>query len=166
MLDELCDELGLTKIKTIGGSYMCAANIPERMSNSVQCATDFALGAISLFESNPSLATMNIRVGMAFGDVIAGVIGTKKPSYDVWGTVVNLASRMEHNSKPGHILITNDLAKMLGNSYQLEVRPVLDVKGYGLVQTYFLIGKAKSGESMFTDRSVAPMMTPMVAKKL
>ncbi len=98
LLDELCGRLGLTKIKTIGDSYMCAANIPDRIPRSVECAADFALGAVALFETHPNLSDMEIRVGMAFGDVIAGVIGNKKPSYDVWGRIVNVASRMEHNS--------------------------------------------------------------------
>ncbi len=148
LLDELCDEVGLTKIKTIGDSYMCAANIPERIANSVQCAADFALGAISLFKTNPNLTKTSIRVGMAFGDVIAGVIGTKKPSYDVWGNIVNLASRMEHNSKAGFILVTHELSLILGKAYILEERPLIDVKGCGLMQTYYLTGKARGGQNV------------------
>jgi adenylate cyclase len=129
LLDDLCGQLGLTKIKTIGDSYMCAANVPDRIARPVECAADFALGAVAVFQSNPSLSHMNIRVGMAFGDVIAGVIGTKKPSYDVWGHIVNVASRMEHNSLPGRILVTNELAQLLNSGYVLEAREEILVKG-------------------------------------
>ncbi len=138
LLDEICGRLGLTKIKTIGDSYMCAANVPDRIARSVECAADFALAAVALFETNPSLSHMRIRVGMAFGDVIAGVIGTKKPAYDVWGCVVNIASRMEHNSLPGRILVTSELAKLLSQEYVLEPRQEIEVKGCGRMKTFFL----------------------------
>ncbi len=138
LLDDLCGQLGLTKIKTIGNSYMCAANIPDRISRPAECAADFALGAVALFQTNPSLLHMHVRVGMAFGDVIAGVIGSKKPSYDVWGDIVDVASRMEHNSLPGRILVTSELAQVLSNEYIFEPRKELDVKGSGMMKTLFL----------------------------
>ncbi len=144
LLDELCGRLGLTKIKTIGDSYMCAANSPDRISRSVERAADFALGAVALFETHPNLSDMRIRVGMAFGDVVAGVIGTKKPSYDVWGRVVNVASRMEHNSLPGRILVTSELAQLLSSEYILESREEIDVKGCGMMKTLFLNSKRLS----------------------
>jgi class 3 adenylate cyclase len=143
LLDDLCGELHLTKIKTIGDSYMCVANIPDRQSRAVECAADFALRVVQLFRTNSSLESMMIRVGMAFGDVIAGVIGTKKPSYDVWGPIVNLASRMEHNSLPGKILVTHELAQILESSYVLEQREKIEVKGCGMLTTYFLNNKRK-----------------------
>ncbi len=142
-LDDLCGDLHLTKIKTIGDSYMCVANIPDRQSKAVENAAEFALRAIQLFRTSPLLENMMIRVGMAFGDVIAGVIGTKKPSYDVWGPIVNLASRMEHNSEPGKILVTNELALILEGSFYLEQRAKIEIKGCGMLTTHFLIGKRK-----------------------
>ena len=141
LLDDLCGEFHLTKIKTIGDSYMCVANIPDRQSKSVENAADFALRAIQLFRTNPMLESMMIRVGMAFGDVIAGVIGTKKPSYDVWGPIVNLASRMEHNSVPGRILVTHELAQILESAFVLERREKIEVKGCGMLTTHFLSSK-------------------------
>jgi adenylate cyclase len=141
LLDDLCNQLGLTKIKTIGDTYMCAANIPDRISRPAECAADFALGAIAIFQTTPSLSHMEIRVGMAYGDVIAGVIGTKKPSYDIWGHIVNVASRMEHNSLPGRILVTNELAQLLGSGYILEAREEISVKGCGMMETHFLNGR-------------------------
>ncbi len=138
LLDDLCGRLGLTKIKTIGDSYMCASNIPDRIRQSVECAAEFALGTVELFRSNSLLAHTGIRVGMAFGDVAAGVIGTKKPSYDVWGRTVNVASRMEHNSEPGRILVTEELAGLLSTGYVLESREEINVKGCGLMKTFFL----------------------------
>jgi class 3 adenylate cyclase len=143
LLDDLCGELHLTKIKAIGDSYMCVANIPERQSRAVECAADFALRVVDLFRTNPLLESMMIRVGMAFGDVIAGVIGTKKPSYDVWGPIVNLASRMEHNSLPGKILVTHELAQILEGSFVLEQREKIKVKGCGMLTTHFLCSKRK-----------------------
>jgi class 3 adenylate cyclase len=141
LLDDLCNQLGLTKIKTIGDTYMCAANIPDRISRPAECAADFALGAVAIFQTTPSLSHMEIRVGMAYGDVIAGVIGTKKPSYDIWGHIVNVASRMEHNSLPGRILVTNELAQLLGSGYILEAREEISVKGCGMMETHFLNGR-------------------------
>jgi class 3 adenylate cyclase len=141
MLDDLCSQLGLTKIKTIGDSYMAGSNIPDRIEHSVECAADFALGTLALFKSHPSLAHLAIRVGMAYGDVIAGVIGTKKPSYDVWGKTVNVASRMEHNSEPGRILVTEELAELLNCGYALDPREEINVKGCGLMKTFFLNSK-------------------------
>ncbi len=89
-------------------------------------------------KENPMLSQMSIRVGMAFGDVIAGVIGPKKPSYDMWGRTVNVASRMEQNSGPGRILVTNELAQLLSGAYLLEARADIKMKGCGLMKTHYL----------------------------
>jgi class 3 adenylate cyclase len=141
LLDDLCNQLHLTKIKTIGDSYMCVANIPDRQSRAAECAADFALHVVSLFRTNPLLESMIIRVGMAFGDVIAGVIGTKKPSYEVWGPIVNLASKMEQNSLPGKILVTHELALILEESFVLQQREEIEIKSCGILTTHFLCSK-------------------------
>ena len=85
--------------------------------------------------------SLQIRIGINTGAVIAGVIGTTKPSYDVWGPIVNLASRMEHHSQPGMILVTDALAQILEGSFNLEKREKIEVKGCGLLTTHFLTGK-------------------------
>ena len=86
-----------------------------------------------------------MRVGMTFGPVVAGVIGHKKFIYDVWGDVVNVASRMESTSLPGKIQITEKMAALLEDDFIIEERDPFKVKGVGILRNYFLIGR-KAGQ--------------------
>ena len=84
---------------------------------------------------------MPIRFGIASGPVVAGVVGTRKFFYDVWGDAVNIASRMESTDEPGKIQVSQDIYERLNCEFLLESRGVIDVKGKGEMQTWFLTGR-------------------------
>jgi len=85
---------------------------------------------------------ITFRIGIHCGAVVAGVIGTKKFIYDVWGDTVNMASRMESLGVPGRVQVTESLAERLGGSFEFEARGLIDVKGKGPTRTYFLVGRS------------------------
>ena len=99
---------------------------------------------------------INLRIGMASGPVTAGVIGTRKFSYDVWGDPVNLASRLEGQSSPGRILICPGCRAKLGEDFIYEARGPIEIKGIGAQETWFLVGErerapdADAGETPLT----------------
>ncbi|HYN00412.1 MAG TPA: adenylate/guanylate cyclase domain-containing protein [Aestuariivirgaceae bacterium] len=145
--DELADRWGVEKIKTIGDAYMAAAGLPvpapdhaERIAGMSLAMLDTALRIAD--EKDVELA---LRVGIASGPVLAGVIGAKRLIYDVWGDTVNLASRLEGQSQAQRILVSELTHKRLEGRYVLEPRGAVDIKGYGAVQAWFLI--APLGES-------------------
>ncbi|HEY9299229.1 MAG TPA: adenylate/guanylate cyclase domain-containing protein, partial [Phormidium sp.] len=84
---------------------------------------------------------LSMRIGINTGDVVAGVIGTKKFTYDLWGDTVNLASRMESHSLPGKIQVTETTYQYLRDRYLFEQRGYINIKGKGEMLTYFLTGK-------------------------
>jgi class 3 adenylate cyclase len=141
--DQLADEYGVEKIKTLGDGYLAAAGLPEPRPDHVQAVAKMAL------EMPAALAAINtarghqlgLRIGIHTGPIVAGVIGLKKFSYDLWGDTVNLASRMESLGVPGKIHVTDDVARALGASYSFESRGPIAVKGKGIVHTHFLISK-------------------------
>jgi adenylate cyclase len=83
------------------------------------------------------------RIGIASGAVVAGVVGTRKLFYDVWGDPVNVASRMESAGEPGKIQVTTETRDQLTERFDLEERGVIDVKGKGLMRTWFLVGRKR-----------------------
>lgn len=141
--DSIADEHGLEKIKTIGDSYMAAAGLPIAVPNHPERAANMALDmldAMDLFNLQ-SHHHLKIRIGISTGAVVAGVIGKRKFSYDVWGDVVNTASRMESNGVAGRIHITDSTRKGLGESFLVENRGAIMVKGKGEMNTWFLNGR-------------------------
>jgi adenylate cyclase len=91
-----------------------------------------------------------VRIGIASGPVVAGVVGTRKFFYDVWGDAVNTASRMESTGEPGKIQVPSDIRELLADGFEFEERGVIDVRGKGLMPTWFLIGRARSKTSKMT----------------
>jgi len=138
--DDLVDRSGLEKIKTLGDGYMVAAGIPTARVDHAEAAADLALemerclGSLS----RAGFARVGLRVGLDSGPVVAGVIGRRKFSYDLWGDTVNTASRMQSHAEPGEILVTEDTYRRLAGSFELEARDLLDVKGKGEMRTYVL----------------------------
>ena len=112
---ERAKEMGVEKIKTIGDAYMAACGVPEPNENHARIMVDFAKGMLKDLEDYNKTAEIQfqIRIGLNCGPVTAGVIGTHKFIYDVWGNTVNVASRMETAATPGGIRITEALKKQL-----------------------------------------------------
>ncbi len=140
--DERAKELGVEKIKTIGDAYMAACGVPEENPNHAKIMIEFAKGIYEdLAKYNETAQIkLQIRIGLNCGPVTAGVIGTTKFIYDVWGNTVNVASRLESLASPGGIRITEDLKNQLeGTSYKFSEPIECDVKGKGRMKTYDVI---------------------------
>ena len=138
--DALAAELGLEKIKTIGDAYMVVAGVPTPRDDHVRTA---AILAIQMRRALQDIATeegisLNLRVGMHSGPVIAGIIGRNKFTYDLWGDTVNIASRMESSSLSGEIHLSATVAAQLGHGFTLKSRGSVPIKGIGNMETYFL----------------------------
>ncbi|WP_445299252.1 adenylate/guanylate cyclase domain-containing protein [Microcoleus sp.] len=140
--DELTEKHGLEKIKTIGDAYMVAGGIPIERPDHAEASAEMALDMlVAIDELNVKLeATFDLRIGINSGPVVAGVIGTKKFIYDLWGNAVNTASRMESHGVPGRIQVSFYTYKLLRDKYEFEERGLIDIKGQGEMRTYFLTG--------------------------
>ena len=143
--DQLTKRHGLEKIKTIGDAYMVAGGLPEPRPDHAQAVADMALAMREEVagRTDPSGQPLQVRIGIDTGPVVAGVIGTDKFSYDLWGDTVNTASRMESNGVPGCIQVTARTYQRLQNSYQFQRRGLVAVKGKGEMVSYFLVGRAQ-----------------------
>jgi class 3 adenylate cyclase len=143
MFDRLAEQHGLEKIKTIGDAYMVVAGIPHPVADHAAAIADMALDMIAFVEaySRRLGLELTIRVGIHTGPVVAGVIGTKKFIYDLWGDTVNTASRMESHGVPGRIQVSEATYQLLAGRFALEPRPLIEVKGKGAMQTYLVIGR-------------------------
>lgn len=140
--DNLAEELGLEKIKTIGDAYMVAAGLPMHRGDHASVIAEMGLLMLDIIENyrRENNSNLQIRIGMNTGMVIAGVIGTKKFIYDLWGDTVNVASRMESSGEAGRIQVTQASYEKLHHLYLLESRGEVDIKGKGLMETYWLVG--------------------------
>lgn len=141
--DELAQNLGLEKIKTIGDAYMVAAGLPIPRADHAEAIADMAIlmqRSIDRYQAELS-QKLQIRIGINTGVVVAGVIGTNKFIYDLWGDAVNVASRMESSGEPGTIQVTHTTYLRLQDKYLFEKRGIIQVKGKGEMETYWLIGK-------------------------
>ena len=143
--DSLTAQLKLEKIKTIGDAYMVAAGLPIPRTDHAQAIADMALAmqeTILMPSTDPNVRDkLQIRIGINTGKVVAGVIGTHKFIYDLWGDTVNVSSRMESSGEPGRIQVAEPAYLKLKDSYQFEPRGEVAVKGKGLLKTYWLLGK-------------------------
>jgi class 3 adenylate cyclase len=143
MFDEIVDRYGAEKIKTIGDAYMVAGGLPQRSDNHAEAIACLALDmreTLDQFNINAK-QDFNIRIGIHTGPVVAGVIGIRKFSYDIWGDSVNTASRMESHGISGQIQVTNATYAILKDTFIFEKRGEIEVKGKGKMKTYFLQGR-------------------------
>ena len=138
--DRLAERYGLEKIKTIGDAYMAVAGLPVARADHAQAAAAMALAMqAELVRLCEELGLdLRLRVGLASGAVIAGVIGRRKFIYDLWGDTVNLASRMESSGLPGRIQVAASTREQLADRYALEPRGPIEIKGKGPLVTYLL----------------------------
>ncbi len=141
--DLLVEKHQLEKIKTIGDSYMLAGGIPLHRADHAQAVADIALEMIQTLASlNAEKGTsLRVRIGINTGPIVAGVIGKRKFTYDLWGDTVNLASRMESSGVPGLVHVSETTFEALKTEFDLEERGITQVKGVGEVRTYFLKGR-------------------------
>lgn len=144
VFDTLAERHGLEKIKTIGDAYMAVAGLPTARQDHAEAASAMALAM--LCEIGRMNAThgveLSLRIGLHSGPVVAGVIGHRKFSYDLWGDTVNTASRMESHGLPGAVQISEATAGRLGSGFRVADRGVIDVKGKGPMRTWWLVGGA------------------------
>jgi class 3 adenylate cyclase len=138
--DGLTAEHGVEKIKTIGDAYMVAAGIPEAQSDHADRIAALAPRMLEAVSAIAEAAELKVqaRIGIHTGSITAGVIGTHKFVYDVWGDTVNTASRMESYSLPGRIQVSAATRVALGDRFKLERRGMIEIKGKGMMETYFL----------------------------
>ncbi len=144
--DSLTEKYGLEKIKTIGDAYMVVGGLPNPSTNHAESIAEMALDMQQeLVKFNAKHhSTINIRIGINTGPAIAGVIGTKKFIYDLWGDAVNTAARMESHGLPGTIQVTKSTYNILRNKYLFEDRGIIHIKGKGDMNTYLLVGRLVS----------------------
>ncbi|MEM7161603.1 MAG: adenylate/guanylate cyclase domain-containing protein [Bacteroidota bacterium] len=140
--DKLLVKHGLEKIKTIGDAYMCVSGLPEPKVDHAARVARFALDVIKeldLIKKDKGQSGLSVRIGIHTGTVVAGVIGEQKFAYDLWGEVVNMASRLESQGKEMQIQCSEKVHALLQHQFQFEERGIVQLKGVGLVKTFYLI---------------------------
>lgn len=141
--DLITEKHGLEKIKTIGDCYMLAGGVPEPSDDHAHAAIDAALDMCLALEEirERTGGALRMRIGVHSGPIVAGVIGLRKFTYDLWGDTVNVASRMESTGEPGRIHVSVHTADLIRSQFKLESRGCIEVKSLGAVETYFVNGR-------------------------
>ena len=144
--DSIADHRGLEKIKTIGDAYMAAAGLPVPVADHTVRAAHMALDMLEVMDrfNAESPYNLKVRIGISTGAAVAGVIGKRKFLYDLWGDVVNTASRMESHGVSGRIHVTDSTRQRLGGTFTLEERGAIEIKGKGEMHTWFLNSRSVS----------------------
>jgi class 3 adenylate cyclase len=142
--DAIADGEGLEKIKTIGDAYMVVGGAPEPRPDHAAAVARVALAMRrAIGEMSADEGGLRLRIGVDTGPAVAGVIGQRKFSYDLWGDTVNTASRMESHGVPGEIQVSARCAAVLGDGFELRPRGTIEVKGKGPMETFLLVAERR-----------------------
>ena len=138
--DELAEAAGVEKIKTVGDEYMAVAGAPEARADHASAAIRLARGMLVAVEEarRRADAPLQLRIGLASGPVVGGVIGRQRILFDLWGETVNMASRMQSSGVPGRIHLAPSTRAVVGDAERVEEREPVEVKGVGRMTTYLL----------------------------
>jgi adenylate cyclase len=149
-IDDLTEKYDLEKIKTIGDAYMVVAGAPERRPDHAEAVVAMSLEIKDSFAKLSAAGehSLDFRIGIHSGPVVAGVIGKKKFSYDMWGDTVNTAARMESHGIPGEIQVSVQVRDLLKDKFLFVERGLVDIKGKGELPTYLLKRRRGSAQAM------------------
>ena len=141
--DDIIEKHGLEKIKTVGDAYMCAGGLPfptpDHPVKMLEAALEIAEFVKESKKLDPDdMTRFDIRIGINTGPVVAGVVGNKKFAYDIWGDTVNIASRMESNSEPGKINISENTYQLIKDQFKCTYRGEIEAKNKGMMKMYFV----------------------------
>jgi len=162
LFDGLVGERGLKKIKTLGNSYMAASGVPVPSLDHAAQAAHVSLDMIEALDrfNERTASTLQVRIGIDTGRVVAGVIGRRLFLYDVWGDAVNTASRMESHGVAGRVQVSESTRRRLGEPFLLEERGALEVQGKGELKTWFLAGRNSASDWLGVTRRGAQSLDP------
>lgn len=160
--DQLAELKRLEKVKTIGDAYMVVGGVPTPIPDPAGAIADMALAMQKVAQTFPPIGehAITLRIGIHLGPVTAGIIGSQKFSYDLWGDTVNVASRMETLGEPGRIQVTEALFETLCDRYRFEERGAIEVKGKGTMKTYWLESKIKAYHKQLMNPAIRKESLP------
>ena len=140
--DEIISKHNLEKIKTIGDAYLCVSGLPDTRDHNAISVINAAMDIIDMIkkmrESNSESGFFDIRIGIHTGPLVAGVVGSKKFAYDIWGDTVNTAARMEQNSEANRINISQSTYELVKDKFNCSFRGKQPAKNKGLIEMYFV----------------------------
>jgi len=138
--DDICDDCGVEKIKTIGDAYMAAAGVPQACSDHAQRCVRAAHEMLQFMQTRNAASAFKwgLRVGIHSGPVVSGVVGKRKYAFDVWGDTVNIAARMEASGEVGRVNVSAYTCHLIRDEFTCVYRGKLEVKGKGLIDMYFV----------------------------
>lgn len=141
--DDISEKFGVEKIKTIGDSYMAVSGLAGSVARNTETILDMTLELVAAVDrvSKAERIPIGVRVGVATGHTVSGVLGAKRNHFDVWGETVNIASRMEASGIEGKVQVSEQTYWRYNQSFEFEERGEIEVKGHGKLKTYILIGR-------------------------
>jgi class 3 adenylate cyclase len=145
--DKITEKYGIEKIKTIGDAYMCVSGIPvenpDHVSNMIKAAVEMRdfVKKIEEEQKSEGLSYLRMRIGIHTGPLVAGVVGSNKFAYDVWGDAVNIAARMEESGEVGQVNVSESVYELVKEKFNFEYRGEVKAKNKGMMKMYFLKDK-------------------------